>query len=119
MSLPNLNARDTAADPEYLGHKVPAYYGDYEFYYASESYEDEYEIVDDTNNEINRLPRNSYSVFQKEKVSRVCLSIDFWIDFDRFHADHRSSRFENKTFRQKLVMTKIIPKDQIIIRSVY
>ena len=81
MSLPNLNARDTAADPEYLGHKVPAYYGDYEFYYASESYEDEYGIVDDTNNEINRLPRNSYSVFQKEKVSRVCLSIDFWIDF--------------------------------------
>ena len=74
MSLPTLYARDIAADSEYLGHKVPTYYGDYEFYYTSESYEDEYGIVDDTNNEINRLPRNSYSVFQKEKVSRVCPS---------------------------------------------
>ena len=71
MSLSTLIAKDIAAHPEYLGHKVPTYYGDYEFYYASESYEDEYGIVDDTNNEINRLPRNSYSVFQKEKVSRV------------------------------------------------
>ena len=73
MSLPTLDARDT--DSEYAGRlekTVPAYYGDYESYYASESYENEYGIVDDTDNEINRLPRNSYSVFQKEKVCLLC-----------------------------------------------
>ena len=78
MSLPTLNARDIPTDPEYTGRpsKVPLYYGDYESYYASESYEDDYGIVDDTDNEINRLPRNSYSVFQKEKVCLVCPTLD-------------------------------------------